>query len=52
MEQKKKLLEPYKIKSKIERGQKYDPFLVNGSDIVYDGEWMNGEPHGVGELLF
>ena len=53
VEQKKKTLDPYKIKNnKIERGKSYPPHLVTDSEVIYKGEWMNGEPHGVGELFF
>lgn len=48
VENMKKQLEPYKVKAKVERGKKYGPFLVTGSGVVYEGEWINGEPHGVG----
>lgn len=52
VEQKKNLLEPYKVKINVERGKAYRPFLVAQSGVVYEGEWLNGEPHGVGELFF
>ena len=33
-------------------GNNHEPKYINSQDLIYHGEWMNGIPHGKGELYY